>query len=68
MITGMRKRCGNESLRYSFLRTGAPEIFRMAAAMTRHTSEVDLYHMGEYAGLGSRHNVVHWGCGCKEPG
>lgn len=34
--------------------------------MTRHTSEVDCYHLGEYKGLGSRHNVVHWGCGCKE--
>ncbi|MDR6551126.1 hypothetical protein [Paenibacillus qinlingensis] len=49
-----------------FLRTGRADIFRMAEAMTRHTSEVDLYHFGEYAGLGSRHNVVHWGCGCKE--
>lgn len=38
----------------------------MAEAMTRHTSEVDVYHFGEYAGLGSRHNVIHWGCGCKE--
>ncbi|MBY0010952.1 hypothetical protein H7K49_10830 [Paenibacillus typhae] len=50
----------------SFLRTGRADIFRMAEAMTRHTSEVDVYHFGEYAGLGSRHNVVHWGCGCKE--
>jgi hypothetical protein len=49
-----------------FLRTGRGDIFRMAEAMTRHTSEVDVYHFGEYAGLGSRHNVVHWGCGCKE--
>ncbi|MFD1956032.1 hypothetical protein ACFSL6_18105 [Paenibacillus thailandensis] len=49
-----------------FLRTGREDIFRMAEAMTRHTSEVDVYHFGEYAGLGSRHNVVHWGCGCKE--
>ncbi|MCY8144640.1 hypothetical protein MOD03_21530, partial [Bacillus haynesii] len=39
---------------------------RMAEAMTRHTSEVDCYHFGEYKGLGSRHNVLHWGCGCKE--
>ncbi|MFP9220046.1 hypothetical protein ACLI2E_16505, partial [Enterococcus faecalis] len=38
----------------------------MAEAMTRHTSETDSFHLGEYAGLGSRHNVVHWGCGCKE--
>lgn len=56
----------NMWLWYSFLRTGRADIFRMAEAMTRHTSEVDLYHIGEYAGLGSRHNVLHWGCGCKE--
>ncbi|MCC3355901.1 hypothetical protein [Bacillus sp. REN16] len=51
---------------YSFLRSGREDIFKMAEAMTRHTSEVDCYHLGEYKGLGSRHNVVHWGCGCKE--
>jgi hypothetical protein len=56
----------NMWLWYMFLRTGRADIFRMAEAMTRHTSEVDVYHFGEYAGLGSRHNVVHWGCGCKE--
>lgn len=50
----------------SFLRTGREDVFRMAEAMTRHTSETDVYHLGEYQGLGSRHNVVHWGCGCKE--
>ncbi|MFC0211900.1 hypothetical protein ACFFK0_05450 [Paenibacillus chartarius] len=50
----------------TFLRTGRADVFRMAEAMTRHTSEVDAYHFGPYAGLGSRHNVVHWGCGCKE--
>lgn len=49
-----------------FLRSGRADVFRLAEAMTRHTSEVDVYHFGEYAGLGSRHNVVHWGCGCKE--
>lgn len=49
-----------------FLRSGREDLFRLAEAMTRHTSEVDVYHFGEYAGLGSRHNVVHWGCGCKE--
>jgi hypothetical protein len=38
----------------------------MAEAMTRHTSEVDCYHLGSLAGLGSRHNVRHWGCGAKE--
>lgn len=34
--------------------------------MTRHTAEVDVYHIGPNAGLGSRHNVSHWGCGAKE--
>lgn len=51
---------------YSFLRTGDAGIFRMAEAMTRHTSEVDVYHLGRFAGLGSRHNVRHWGDGSKE--
>ncbi|WP_309120649.1 hypothetical protein [Paenibacillus sp.] len=51
---------------YMFLRSGREDVFRFAEAMTRHTSEVDVYHIGEYAGLGSRHNVLHWGCGCKE--
>jgi hypothetical protein len=51
---------------YSFLRSGRADVFRMAEAMTRHTSEVDCYHLGRFAGLGSRHNVRHWGCGAKE--
>jgi hypothetical protein len=51
---------------YSFLRTGRADIFRMAEAMTRHTGEVDFHHIGPYAGLGSRHNVRHWGDGAKE--
>jgi hypothetical protein len=51
---------------YSFLRTGRADLFRMAEAMTRHTGEVDCYHSGRFAGLGSRHNVRHWGCGAKE--
>ena len=51
---------------YSFLRTGRADLWRLASAMTRHTSEVDVYHLGEMAGLGSRHNVSHWGCGAKE--
>lgn len=51
---------------YSFLRTGRSDIFKMAEAMTRHTSEVDVYHLGRFDGLGSRHNVSHWGCGSKE--
>jgi len=51
---------------FGFLRTQREDYFRFAEAMTRHTSEVDLYHLGDYKLLGSRHNVLHWGCGCKE--
>ncbi len=52
---------------YSFLRTGRADIFRMAAEMTRQTQEVDCYHIGRFAGLGSRHNVSHWGDSAKQP-
>ena len=52
---------------YMFLHSGSHTAFRMAEAYTRHGSEVDQYHFGPYKGLGSRHNVLHWGCGCKEP-
>ena len=51
---------------YTFLRTGRADAFRLAEAMTRNTSEVDVYHLGRFAGIGSRHNVNHWGCGAKE--
>ncbi len=51
---------------YSFLRSGRADIFRMAEAMVRHTSEVDTYHLGRFAGLGTRHNVQHWGCSAKQ--
>lgn len=56
----------NMWLWYNFLRTGRADVWRMAEAMTRHTAEVDVYHLGPNAGLGSRHNVSHWGCGAKE--
>ncbi|MEJ2614292.1 MAG: hypothetical protein P8Z35_05000, partial [Ignavibacteriaceae bacterium] len=56
----------NMWLWYSYLRSGREDIFRMAEAMTRHTGEVDVYHLGRFKGLGSRHNVVHWGGGAKE--
>ena len=49
-----------------FLRSGRSDIWQMAKAMTRHNSEVDTYHIGPFAPLGSRHNVSHWGCGAKE--
>lgn len=56
----------NMFLWYNFLRTGREDLWNMAVAMTRHTSEVDVYHDGPWNGLGSRHNVTHWGCGAKE--
>ncbi|HWA24185.1 MAG TPA: hypothetical protein VG734_00825 [Lacunisphaera sp.] len=52
---------------YSFLRTGRADLYRFAEAMTRHTSEVDVHHLGPFAPLGSRHNVNHWGDGAKQP-
>ena len=51
---------------YQFLRTGSPATYRFAEAMTRHTGEVDVYHLGRFAMLGSRHNVQHWGCSAKQ--
>lgn len=51
---------------YEFMRTGREDVFTLAEKLSRHTSEVDVYHMGKYKGLGSRHNVRHWGCPCKE--
>ncbi len=51
----------------SFLRSGESDIFDIAEAMTRHCSEVDMYHIGPLKGIGTRHNVRHWGCPCKEP-
>jgi len=51
---------------YYFLRSARPDVFRMAEAMTRHTGEVDVHHIGRFAPLGSRHNVMHWGCSAKQ--
>jgi hypothetical protein len=51
---------------YSFLRSGRADIYRMAEALTRQSQEVDVYHIGPWKGLGSRHNVRHWGDGAKE--
>ncbi len=56
----------NMWLWYYFLRTGREDAWTLAKAMGRHTGEVDVYHFGDNAGLGSRHNVSHWGCGAKE--
>lgn len=52
---------------YAFLRTGREDIFTVAEAMSRHSANIDIYHLGKRKGLGSRHNVVHWGDSCKEP-
>lgn len=52
---------------YAFLRSGREDIFTVAEAMSRHAADVDVYHFGQLKGLGSRHNVVHWGDSCKEP-
>ncbi|MFT8672395.1 hypothetical protein [Acetobacter orientalis] len=50
----------------AFLHSGRPDIFHMAEAMTRHMTEVDVYHLGPFAPLGSRHNVQHWGDSAKQ--
>jgi hypothetical protein len=52
---------------YSYLRTGRADIFRLAEAMTRHTGEVDVYHLGRFKGFGTRHGVQHWGDSSKQP-
>lgn len=51
---------------YSYCRSGRAEVFRFAEAMCRHTGEVDVYHLGRFKGLGTRHNVMHWGCSAKQ--
>lgn len=51
---------------YSFLRTGRADIYRFAEAMTRNTGEIDVYHLGRFAGLGTRHGVVPWGDSAKQ--
>lgn len=52
---------------YSYLRTGRADLFRMAEAMTRHTGEVDVYHLGPYKGFGTRHGVQHFSDSSKQP-
>ncbi|OLN86180.1 Uncharacterized protein YetA [Colletotrichum chlorophyti] len=49
-----------------FLRTGREDVFRFAEAHVRHTGEVDVYHLGPYKGLGTRHGVQHWGDSAKQ--
>ncbi|GIE95368.1 exo-rhamnogalacturonan lyase family protein [Paractinoplanes rishiriensis] len=51
---------------YHYLRTGDAKAYRYAEAMTRHTSEVDTYHLGKWRGLGTRHGVLHWADSAKQ--
>lgn len=51
---------------YYYLKTQRKEVFRVAEAMTRHTGDVDVHHIGKFAPLGSRHNVMHWGDSAKQ--
>ena len=51
---------------YYYLKTQRNDVFRIAEAMTRHTGEVDVHHIGRFAPLGSRHNVMHWGDSAKQ--
>ncbi|KAH9897575.1 hypothetical protein F4778DRAFT_744138 [Xylariomycetidae sp. FL2044] len=49
-----------------FLRTGRADVYRFAEAHTRHTGEVDVYHIGPYKAFGTRHGVQHWGDSSKQ--
>ncbi|MEV8545551.1 Tat pathway signal sequence domain protein [Streptomyces sp. NPDC051572] len=51
---------------YHYLRTGDAAAFRFVEAMSRHTGEVDVYHLGKYQGLGTRHGIMHWGDSAKQ--
>nr|WP_269106548.1 Tat pathway signal sequence domain protein [Massilia sp. TS11] len=50
----------------SYVRSGRADLFRLAEALTRNTSETNVYHLGPMKGLGSRHAVTKWGDGSKE--
>lgn len=52
---------------YAALRSRDARAFRLAEAMSRHTGEVDTYHLGRFAGLGTRHGVQHWSDSSKQP-
>ncbi|KQU62063.1 Tat pathway signal sequence domain protein [Sphingomonas sp. Leaf339] len=52
---------------YAALRSGKAQAFRLAEAMTRHTGEVDTYHLGRFKGMGTRHGVQHFSDSSKQP-
>lgn len=41
-------------------------MYRFAEHHTRHTGEVDVYHLGDFKGFGTRHGVQHWGDSAKQ--
>ncbi|WP_195763478.1 exo-rhamnogalacturonan lyase family protein [Duganella guangzhouensis] len=49
-----------------YLHSGRADAYRLAEAMTRHTGEVDVHHIGPYSPLGTRHGVQHWGDSAKQ--
>lgn len=49
-----------------FLRTGREDVYRFSEALVRHVSEVDVYHLGKWKGLGTRHGIQHWGDSAKQ--
>ncbi|MFJ8138070.1 Tat pathway signal sequence domain protein [Streptomyces sp. NPDC096013] len=51
---------------FAYIRSGRSDIFRFAEALTRHTGEVDVYHLGQWAGLGTRHGVQHYADSAKQ--
>lgn len=49
-----------------YLHSGRADAYRLAEAMTRHTGEVDVHHIGPYSPLGTRHGVQHWSDSAKQ--
>ncbi|WP_174864435.1 exo-rhamnogalacturonan lyase family protein [Duganella dendranthematis] len=49
-----------------YLHSGRADAYRLAEAMTRHTGEVDIHHIGPYSPLGTRHGVQHWSDSAKQ--
>jgi len=49
-----------------FLRTGRSDVYRFAEAQVRHGGDVDVYHLGNFTGLGTRHGVSHWSDSAKQ--
>ncbi len=50
----------------SALRRDDPQWLEFAIEMARHNRDVDTYHVGNFLGSGTRHNINHWGGYDKE--